>query len=97
MQHTPSQSTLNAIQVAQHTLAHLLKMHSFTQYTLVINVCDTDKNNFADSSIMRKQISRFHPVDGVSLKQHLLLQKGCLLENKCYACMHAHPSLSLHL
>ena len=34
------------------------------------------KNNFADSSIVWVKISNFHPdVDGVSLQQHLLLNK----------------------
>ena len=46
----------------------------FTQHTLVRTcVCCRQKNNFADSSVVRVKILRFHPfIDGVSLQQHLL-------------------------
>ena len=81
-ENTVMQYTLDAIQSAQHTLAHLL-CACFIQHTLGINVCVTGTsflvNSFPEFPYsMGKKILRFHPViGGISLQQHLLFFPLC--------------------
>ena len=51
--------TLNAIQIAQHTLRRLLSCVRFAQHTLVINALHVINTIFMISSIVWVKISRF--------------------------------------